>query len=147
MECKASTDPWDRLKLDGQPWRRETLHFSPVTSSGSLSVSPTSSVVINPDCRPKTSKASSSSESGIPSLGFLIFESSLCFYFSLYFSFFVSVSVPPPFVPLSIISSSFSILLTFVSITSPSSLDNIPCLTKTQNKNPEAWLIHKSLSI
>lgn len=95
MECKASTDPWDRLKLDGQPWRRETLHFSPVTSSGSLSVSPTSSVVINPDCRPKTSKASSSSESGILSLGFLIFESSLCFYFSLYFSFFVSVSVPP----------------------------------------------------
>lgn len=72
------------------------LQLQPVTSSQPLSVTPTVSVVTDSGCRPETYLQSPSSNwVFVLSLGFLIFESSLCFYFSLYFSFFVSVSIVP----------------------------------------------------
>ena len=127
-------------------------------SSQRLSGTPTASVVSNPGCRSKTFKAPLPFYWILVSLPWLLdlWDFSLFLFQSLFqLFFFLSVTVihslsPSPPISLSIISCSFSILLTFLSITSPNSLTILLALLEPRtkkNRNPEAWLIHKSISI
>lgn len=79
MECKASPDPWDKLKLDGAAMVERDFLLQPHDII-SVSVRQSHSRSSHQSrLRPETSKAPSSTGFWFPSLGFLIFESSLPF--------------------------------------------------------------------
>lgn len=125
MEWEASRGPWDSLRLGGVGTGKGDLPVQPMRSSRPLSVTPTASVVTNPGWRPETSTAPGSTGPLFPpwaswSLSFLFVSVSVSVSaLGLCFSHSLSLSVC-----LSIVSCSFSILLTLLSITSPGSLDN-----------------------